>query len=127
MNPAWHNSAQFYREKTNSTENRAAQIISLKAKWKSWADKACWVSKTSFCSLEISLLTIKWKLELDLQHTTNEHEEIISEYWAADERAKKAVADVSHLPTFLPFTLVAGNLKVYIPLFLSSADLKAHC
>lgn len=80
-----------------------------------------------FLPSRISLLIIKWKLEPDLQHTTNEHEEIISEYWAADERAKKAAADVSHLLTFLPFTLVAGNLKVYIPLFLSSADLRAQC
>lgn len=50
---------------------------------------------------------------------SKEHKEIISEYWAADERAKQAVADGSHLPTFLPFTLGAGSLKVYIQLFLS--------
>ncbi|KAM6379397.1 LOW QUALITY PROTEIN: uncharacterized protein MYH16 [Pluvialis apricaria] len=43
----------------------------------------------------ISLLIIK-KLEPDLQHTTNEHEEIISEY-AADEGAKKATADAEQL------------------------------
>lgn len=35
MNPTWLNSAQIYREKKNSTENRDAQIISLKAKRKS--------------------------------------------------------------------------------------------
>ncbi|KAM6350621.1 LOW QUALITY PROTEIN: uncharacterized protein MYH16 [Alca torda] len=45
--------------------------------------------------LKISLRTIK-KLEPDLQHTTNEHEEIISEY-AVDERAKQAVADIKEL------------------------------
>ncbi|KAM6320404.1 LOW QUALITY PROTEIN: uncharacterized protein MYH16 [Podargus strigoides] len=62
-------------------------------------------------SYQISLLTIK-KLEPNLQHTTNEHEEMISEYRAGDERAKEDVADLSHLPTFLPFMLVAGNLKI---------------
>ncbi|KAM6054392.1 LOW QUALITY PROTEIN: uncharacterized protein MYH16 [Chlamydotis macqueenii] len=49
--------------------------------------------------LEIRLVTIK-KLEPDLQRTTNEHEEIVSEY-AADERAKKAVADIKELETEL--------------------------
>jgi len=28
MNPTWLNSAQFYREKANSIENCAAQVIS---------------------------------------------------------------------------------------------------
>lgn len=61
-------------------------------------------------------------MEPDLQHTLKS-----TRGSSADERAKQAVADGSHLPTFLPFTLGAGNLKVYIPLFISGADLKAQC
>lgn len=71
------------------------------------------------------MFTIKSKVGPDLQQITNEHKEIIREHGGGDEGAKKAVADLSHLLTFLPFMVVAENLQVYIPLFLSSADLKA--
>lgn len=42
-----------------------------------------------------SLLVVKRKLESDVQRISNEHEELISEFRSADERAKKAMTDVS--------------------------------
>lgn len=39
---------------------------------------------------------MKRKLEADLARLSSENEELISEFRAADERAKKAVTDVSH-------------------------------
>ncbi|KAH1183969.1 hypothetical protein KIL84_014585 [Mauremys mutica] len=44
-----------------------------------------------------SLLVIKRKLESDLMRITSEHEEMISEFRAADERAKKAMTDASRM------------------------------
>uniref|UniRef100_A0A803SKP6 Myosin heavy chain 16 n=1 Tax=Anolis carolinensis TaxID=28377 RepID=A0A803SKP6_ANOCA len=44
-----------------------------------------------------SLLVIKRKLESDLVRITNDHEELISEFRTADERAKKAVADATRM------------------------------
>lgn len=38
---------------------------------------------------------IKRKLESDLTRISNEHEELISEFRTADEKAKKAMTDVS--------------------------------
>lgn len=42
-----------------------------------------------------SLLVVKRKLESDVQRISNEHEELISEFRSVDERAKKAMTDVS--------------------------------
>lgn len=42
-----------------------------------------------------ALNVMKRKLEADLTHLSSENEELISEFRAADERAKKAVTDVS--------------------------------
>ncbi|XP_029433444.1 myosin-16 isoform X2 [Rhinatrema bivittatum] len=44
-----------------------------------------------------TLLVIKRKLESDVQHLTNENEELIGEYRAAEERAKKAVTDATRM------------------------------
>uniref|UniRef100_A0A8C3SXI7 Myosin-16 n=1 Tax=Chelydra serpentina TaxID=8475 RepID=A0A8C3SXI7_CHESE len=44
-----------------------------------------------------SLLVIKRKLESDFMRITSEHEEMISEFRAADERAKKAMTDASRM------------------------------
>lgn len=46
-----------------------------------------------------SLTILKRKLEADLARLSSENEELISEFRAADERAKKAVTDVSDLTT----------------------------
>lgn len=46
-----------------------------------------------------SLLVVKRKLESDVQRISNEHEELISEFRSADERAKKAMTDVSMCTT----------------------------
>lgn len=42
-----------------------------------------------------ALNVMKRKLESDLTRLSSENEELISEFRAADERAKKAVTDVS--------------------------------
>ncbi|KAJ8778312.1 hypothetical protein J1605_013716 [Eschrichtius robustus] len=42
-----------------------------------------------------SLLVVKRKLESDVQRISNEHEELISEFRSVDERAKKAMTDIS--------------------------------
>lgn len=42
-----------------------------------------------------ALNTMKRKMEADLTRLPTENEELISEFRAADERAKKAVTDVS--------------------------------
>lgn len=42
-----------------------------------------------------SLIIFKRKMEADLTRLSSENEELISEFRAADERAKKAVTDVS--------------------------------
>lgn len=53
-----------------------------------------------FLSLQNQSLTIlKRKLEADLARLCSENEELISEFRAADERAKKAVTDVSCMTT----------------------------
>ncbi|XP_066545566.1 myosin-16 [Amia ocellicauda] len=44
-----------------------------------------------------SLIIIKRKMEGDLQRISNENEELISEFRAADERAKKAVTDATRM------------------------------
>lgn len=44
-----------------------------------------------------SLTILKRKMEADLTRLSSENEELISEFRAADERAKKAVIDVSTL------------------------------
>nr|XP_006637180.1 PREDICTED: myosin-16 isoform X1 [Lepisosteus oculatus]XP_015215928.1 PREDICTED: myosin-16 isoform X1 [Lepisosteus oculatus]XP_015215929.1 PREDICTED: myosin-16 isoform X1 [Lepisosteus oculatus] len=44
-----------------------------------------------------SLIIIKRKLEADFQHITNENEELLSQFRAADERAKKAVTDATRM------------------------------
>uniref|UniRef100_W5MAQ5 Myosin-16 n=1 Tax=Lepisosteus oculatus TaxID=7918 RepID=W5MAQ5_LEPOC len=55
-------------------------------------------SETSLSLLQNQSLTlIKRKLEADFQRITNENEELISEFRAADERAKKAVTDATRM------------------------------
>uniref|UniRef100_A0A2K5P7S3 Myosin heavy chain 16 n=1 Tax=Cercocebus atys TaxID=9531 RepID=A0A2K5P7S3_CERAT len=44
-----------------------------------------------------SLLVVKRKLESDVQRISNEHEELISEFRSADERAKKAMTDAARM------------------------------
>uniref|UniRef100_A0A8W4FFN5 Myosin heavy chain 16 n=1 Tax=Sus scrofa TaxID=9823 RepID=A0A8W4FFN5_PIG len=44
-----------------------------------------------------SLLAVKRKLESDVQHISYEHEELISEFRSADERAKKATIDATRM------------------------------
>ncbi|XP_075850961.1 LOW QUALITY PROTEIN: putative uncharacterized protein MYH16 [Microcebus murinus] len=44
-----------------------------------------------------SLLVVKCKLESDVQRISNEHEELISEFCLADERAKKAMTDAARM------------------------------
>ncbi|KPP61885.1 myosin-7-like, partial [Scleropages formosus] len=44
-----------------------------------------------------SLITIKRKLEADVTRLSNENEELISEFRAADERAKKAITDATRM------------------------------
>lgn len=47
-----------------------------------------------------ALNVMKRKMEADLTRLSNENEELISEFRVADERAKKAVTDVSLALTF---------------------------
>lgn len=44
-------------------------------------------------------MILKRKLEADLTRLSTENEELISEFRSADERAKKAVTDVSCMTT----------------------------
>uniref|UniRef100_A0A8C0NDR6 Myosin-16 n=1 Tax=Canis lupus familiaris TaxID=9615 RepID=A0A8C0NDR6_CANLF len=44
-----------------------------------------------------SLLVVKRKLESDVQRISSEHEELISEFRSADERAKKAMTDAARM------------------------------
>lgn len=52
-------------------------------------------TKNIFFNQNQSLTIIKRKMEADMTRLMNENEELISEFRAADERAKKAIVDVS--------------------------------
>jgi len=72
-------------------------------------------------------MVLKRKLEADLSHLSSENEELISEFRSAEERAKKAITDVSAAPRPLSLLLsllslrrvaepdyVSGGVKGYI-------------